>query len=752
MAKRPAIQNIEDSIAQTDGVGAVVPPTEGTTEVDTTPIYQVIGDTRIPTSKHAGSLWRSRYDTAMAKVRKSGAWDAWDETIRYYKNDQTGKRNRDDPNRTPAKSAIEITGGQFTNTENVVFANVSALVPSIYAKNPDVTVTSSKGDQDRYFAECLQKLIRTLMQKRTAPGVNLKPKMRLSVVRTTLTNIAWVECGYTKREDSSNVVMDEIKQLSDELANAKSRKEIQEIEGKLQALDEKVDLLSPSGPWTKALHPKDVIIDPDALLIDGSDSKWLMIADIFETSFLNAVYRKKDENGTYTSIYKPTHVLKADGSGKRDIAGHDEEINNFTLLQTSDYKYSDYGYADENTFNRACRTKVWKVWDRVTRRVMWFADNDWKWPIWVWDDPYGLDDFFPLAPLAFHTDPEDVYARGEASYYLDQQDEINRINNQVAKMRHRVSNQIIYNKRAVEKENELMALVAPTDENKLIGVTLPEGMKLKDMVDAPPIPAADYQALFDKRTLFEAVDRVSGVSSVLRGVEYRTNTTNKAIDSYESSTGQRLDEKIDAIEECIGRVGYMIGVMCLTNMTQVEVAELIGDEHAKNWPGPMNAREAQRAFSLTVVGGSSLKPTSKVRKEQAKELGGILGQMGANNPAIILVLLRVLRRAFSDEMVIENSDWDMIIQMLQQQIMPQEAPTPEGGRPPQPGGGGAPAPAPNGQAGAPSDAEMIIAKVDELFAKMPPNIRKAVGAEIAQGLPLKEIIAKLQQTAQQRAQ
>ena len=41
-------------------------------------------------------------------------------------------------------------------------------------------------------------------------------------------------------------------------------------------------------------------------------------------------------------------------------------------------------------YDKACYTKVWYVWDKVTRRLEMYADNDWKWPIWVWDDPYQL--------------------------------------------------------------------------------------------------------------------------------------------------------------------------------------------------------------------------------------------------------------------------------------------------------------------------------------------------------------------------
>lgn len=733
MAKQPK-SDIEKQIDETDGDAVM---NEKTGDDEYQPVYKVYPDAKIPISKVVGKMWKSRRDQVDAKNKDDGTYDAWDETISYYKNDQTGKKNRDDPDLPSVGSATSITGGRFAQTENLVFANVSALVPSIYAKNPDVSVHSPRGDADRPFTTCAQKLIRTLMQKRTAPGINLKPKARRGIVMTVLTNASFIEVGYTRREQSSEQAMQDLERIAKELQNAKDTKEIEKLEGQLSAIDEKIDLLQPSGPWTKVLHPKDVLIDPDAQLPDASDAKWIMIKDVYDTSFLNAVYRRENSEGQLESIYAPTHVIKQ-SSGKPNIAGHDEDITNFTILKGDDgNNHADYGYDNEHTFKRAQRTYVWKVWDRITRRVYMYHDQDWTWPIWVWDDPFGFDDFFPIAPLSFHTDPEAMYARGEVSYYLDQQDEINAINSQTSRMRHRVSNTLVYNKRVVEHEKDLINLVKPTDDNDLVGVSLPEGMKLADVVMAPPVPAVDYPQLFDKKGQYDAIDRVSGVPSVVQGVEYKTNTTNRAIESYESSSSMRLDEKIDAIEEQIGRVGYMVLTLCLQHMSKEEVALLIGPENANAWPGPMNAKDAQRAFSMTITGGSSLKPTSKVRKEQAKETAQILGQFGADNPAIVLVVLRMFARAFSDELILEPGDWQMITQSIEQQLAP---PPPEA--PPQQAGAGAP-PAAN-QAG--MDPRAIVQQVGEMFAKMPDDIRQNVGRDIAQGVPLEEILQKLQNT------
>lgn len=741
MAKAPRT-NIDATIDETDGVNAAIPPAgEDAVEEVSAPSYRVYEDARIPVSKQVGRIWKSRHDTGRAKMKANGSIEAWDEAIRYYKNDQTGKKDRNNPDSPSDTSASrDIAGGLRTNTENVVFSNVSALVPSIYAKNPDVSIHSPKGDDDLAFTTCAQKLIRTLMQKRTAPGINLKPKMRRNVVITTLTNIGWIEVGYTRREVSSDATLAEIDKIAVRLQNAKDKGEIVAIEGELQAMEDKIDLLQPSGPWAVFRNPKDVIVDPDASLIDGTDAKWSMVRDVFETSFINAVYRKKDpDTGKWQSLYKPTHVLKASPDASTNMAGHDEEITNFQLIKDND-DWKQFGFDNEDAYRRAGRTFVWKVWDRITRRVYLFAENDWAWPIWVWDDPYGLDDFFPLSPLAFHTDPEELYARGEASYYLDQQDEINDINSQVSRMRRRVADTLVYDKNKIKDIEDVRKLIRPTHNgDNVVGVNVPEGMKIADMLSAPPVPAVEYAQLFDKKSLFDAIDRVSGVPSVVKGVEFRTNTTNKAIDSYESTSAQRLDEKIDAIEECIGRIGYMILVMCLQFMSKAEVIALIGEKEGAAWPGPMSAKEAQTRFTLTVTGGSSLKPTSKVRKEQAKEAAQIMGQFGANNPAILLVVLKMFARAYSDEIVMEKSDWDLILQSVQGQI--QQSQQPPAGAAPPPGGEAANA---NAEQPPQVDPKQIIKMVSEMFRKMPDKIRQGVGQEIAQGEPLEKILQKLQ--------
>ena len=124
-------------------------------------------------------------------------------------------------------------------------------------------------------------------------------------------------------------------------------------------------------------------------------------------------------------------------------------------------------------------TKVVYVWDKVTRRVELYNCNDWCYPLWVWDDPYSLDQFFTVVPMEFHTDPITMYAKGEVTYYLDQQDDINVINNEWAKVRKFAAGKVVYDKNSLKDGYTIREPDSRHDWTQTQSVsTLPEGKKI----------------------------------------------------------------------------------------------------------------------------------------------------------------------------------------------------------------------------------------------------------------------------------
>lgn len=690
-----------------------------------TPSYRVVGSTKIPVSKAMGKVWCSRRDQALAKRKNKGLDDAWDEALRYYNNDQMGHRKGSNTKASGNRGASRRLNDMWSETENIVFANTNALVPALYAKNPRGEFTATD-EADDDLATVVEELVNAIGEKKTTPGVNLKPKAKRAVVMCTLTNSAYIEIGYTFKGQSNEQALSDLLELSEQLAKAKKPQDIEEIEGKLQSLENKIDILQPEGPWVKYRKPSCVVRDPDA--DELVDSNWIMVSDYVSTSFIQAQFGEKDEQGKWKSVYQPTHVLNV---GKTDQQGVDDPENNFSLV--SDDESAMNGYDNEESFHKAQRTKVWYVWDKTTRRVYMFNDKDWTWPIWVWDDPYKLDRFFPIYDLSFYTAPEGGEAKGEVTYYLDQQDAINEINDEMRRARQWARRNIMYNKNLIKKEDVDAYLAG--DKDHAVGVDLPEDGDFGKAVFSQPPPSVQFMQLFDIAPKLQAIDRISSIQDFMRGAQFKTNTTNQAIQKYESTAQTRMDEKIDAVEDMLGDVYWGLAQLCLQFMQAPVVAALIGDERTKIWKN-MTPEEIAGSFNVRVVGGSSIKPTSQQKKREALEVGQILGQFASASPAVVMILMKVFERAF-DEVAMTDEEWKFLMMSIEQQL--QRGNNAPGAGPE--GGGSVPA-----QQG--GDPNAVIEQIAQVVDQLPPQAKEALGRALARGVPVKEALAKVAQLSQ----
>lgn len=680
------------------------------------PSYKMSGDSKIPVSKHRGKMWSSRRECSIKAYEN--VRHAWKQAFDYYRNDQMNHRSDTSGGESRGNTPVNTRNKNkaFCEVENLVYANVTTLLPITYAKNPEVEVTS-KSDQLKDIGEVLEGLLNQISSKRSSPGINLKPKARRCILNAELTNHGWLKIGWNLKEHASEMAMQELQKLSEELMEAKSEKEIKAAEQKISALEAKVDFLSPTGATAKVISPFNIHLDPTGSEMDLSDRNWLVEDDMLPTDYLNAVFGKEKDNGEDTkkefdSIYKPTHVLPA-GNDKSNNSTQDM-VDNFQLLSSKDDETSDhnsYGYGTLEAFKKGCFTEVSWVWDKVTRRVELYARNNWEWPIWVWDDPLQLQEFYPYYCLSFYNDPDGAPTKGEVTYYLDQQDAINEINSEESTARWRVMNNVFFRKGAMNNPEDLEKALSNPDNMK-------HGLDISDSVNDlnqvfldMPMPFAKYPQLFDnaKQNKYQAINRISSMNDVMSGMQFKTNTTNKAIDSYQQSSSIRIDEKIDLIEDFLGAVYWGLTQICLLNMDR-NMVEKITSKPAEAWPEMITPNEL--AFlSLRLVGGSTVKPTSRAKKEEAVSLAQALGQFANAAPMAVVFMMEVLEKAF-DEIVMSDEKWDQLVQSVQQSQM-------------NTGGTG------QGPAGAAEGG----ATGGGAEQPLPPEVEAAIQQAVAQGIP-----------------
>lgn len=623
--------------------------------MSTEPAFRVLTEQRILVSKFNGQLWKSRRDEAVKFRQKTGLTEAWKQANDYYHNDQLN--HRADSDGSGLSTIADKIDSSFVDTENLVFANVSAAVPALYAKNPDCTVTT-EDDSLKAIANLGDKLADQLLRRRNSPGVNAKPKIRRAVTSAFLHNLGWVEVGWVNKDEGVEQARVDLDTISKKLSNPKTNKnELRELEGQLLALERRINVLSPSGPFVKYHKVDRIYRDPLSVEEDLSDANWIMVQEDWLTSVLNAMYYKKE--GTQNkSIFQPTHTVSDNEEGS------DEDVNNFNLFASTEDegedKYENYLRSTTDKYV----TKVWRVWDKATRRVYLYHDKDWSWPIWVYDDPYQFEDFFPYVPLSFYTSPRGGESKGEVSYYLDQQDTINFINSITNKARLWAATKIVYNSDKITDGDFKRMMYSNAFEG--MGVKIPDGMTLKDVFASLDLPILSNPQLLDKSGLYATIDRIGSVSDILRGQQFKTNTTNEAIAQYSQVNQTRFDSPIDAIEDFIGIICQKLLQLSFMYMDKTQVSALIGPQLATTWRNL--SLEEFRSLSIEVTGGSTQKPTSQTKKQLALEVGQVLGQFASANPLVVIVMLRVLSEAFN-EVSVTDQEWQMLIATTQQALM-----------------------------------------------------------------------------------
>ena len=721
MAEHPDIPDSVDATIN-ESLGDAAPKKRGRKRKE--PSYRVVGDSKIPVAKATGMVWKSRL--SQGRKHTENVAESWAEAIRYFDNDQLGHRVARE------NASGNVIGNQrlnqsITQTENVVFANVTTMVPALYARNPEAEFTSNI-ESKKDLATTLERLVNVLGGQKSAPGINLKPKAKRCVVTCLLTNRAWIKIGWITRNESSEKALEDLSVLAKALEKAKDVKKIIEIEGKLQALEESIDILQPSGPFAKVRAPTDVIIDPNAKEVDLSDAKWLIERDMLPTEFILAKYaEKKGKSEEYMSIYAATHVMKVLIDGD-DPDVNPSSIDNFSLFDDKDATAKSFGFNDDIAFAKAKMTEVFFVWDKVTRRVLMFNGKDWTWPIWVWDDPLQLDSFYPYYPLTFFESPKGPLTKGEVSFYLDQQDAINEIADEKRRARRWARRNIVFNQNILSQDDA--SAILNGDDGTARPLNIPIDTDITKAIFSIPVPSLQFEKVFDKEDEYRAIDRISSVGTVLRGEQFKTNTNKAAVAANSQAANMRVDEKADQIEDWIGQIYWGVAQLCLMNMSKEEVTKLIGEEGAATWENL--SKDEISSLSHQVLGGSTKKPTSAAKKEEALEFGQVLGQFVNAAPGPVLkMMLKVMERAF-DEVTMREEDWQELTAAIEQQ---------QGGEQP-PGEG-----QPDGQNDV---ATASPEQLKQVLAQLPPEAKQQVMSAIKSGVPPQKALQSVMQQLQQQ--
>jgi hypothetical protein len=688
------------------------------------PVYRVYEGSRIAISSSVGKLWQRRINAAVKAYEQVAI--IWDEVFKYYNNNQ-GK-------------PIDSSRGMFKRgdvTENVVFSNLNIMLPAVYSKNPDITCSSSDSSEQN-FCKALEKLINTLFRTK----LRAKPRIKKCVGIGLLTNFGILKLDYTRKDDSREVAVQEMARITQALSTAKTQEEVSMLYGELEALEMNMEVMKPSGPSLSNVLPHNLIIDPYAEMQDGTDAEWQAERVFLPTAMLTQRFTKPDpestsdkgdlDPGSRVLVYKPTHKAAFDtAQGQRDDGlGFVQQAMDAGVQ--SIHHTDDERTAYMNMFSTEC----YLIWDKATRRIMLFHRDDWSWPLWVWDDPLNISRFFPYFIVGYTMSTGGTVAVGETAYYLDQQDEINVINRKLRRMRTSVFDYFFYNADKTDSDqiekmlNGMRGENIGSDSKHVLGIKAGEG-KISDIFESLYPRMDQYKELFNKQDLFDSVNRISNTSDALRGVQFKTNTNEDAVNTYQESMKLSVGAKVDVVEDAVADIAVSLAELCVQYMTVDDVVGLIGPTLGQNYR-QMTVDQLNSTYNLEIVAGSMEKPNSVFKKKEAVQIAQAVGQFAQAAPgATLKVMLKVLEQAFT-EVVIQPEDWAAIDAEIQaktgQGVGSSTGTQPGGNQPAEQPPGGAPAGSP--AAPTPSQTQGPGAvpgqNIEQLLASIPPDVKAQV--------------------------
>lgn len=588
----------------------------------------------IPVPASLGSTIAKRFED-IQKLYEDYHKD-WTAAIKEYH--FTGSVKYEDENHSPA--------------QNFVRTIVQSLLDLTYMQNPTAEFSTISEDQKQQeFASMMSTVITTLVNKRTAGGLNVRPYILLQMALAHLTNFGVLKLTYTKREVSQELVLDLYNKTKLKLKEIKDDAEAAPYYELLSTLYDRLNQTTPFGLGLKSVWPLHFFVDSECKLLDLTDAKWTMELDFIDTAFLQSEYMFLDEENKWRFKYDATKLF-------------DSKKTEATSIEDAQAKLVDAIMPEEAAEQRRIRLKnktpcVW-VQDKTTRQTYLYILDRWDSPVWVYEDEMELSRFFHYFILSFSAGTGSVVKNSESSYYIPFQNAINDIEKTKQFVRKTAFKTFVFNSDAIDEAeiNKIFKAILER-KNEFKGV----GLKLKDReLDLEKIfkpflmPQGQIAELFDTSSLTQAVDKTSRLAEAFRGQEFKTNTTNDAIAQYQNVAGTRLNTLVDAVEEVAAQLFWAIAEVIVSKYDQAAISELVGEKLAMQFH-PMPVKEFNKTIAMSVEAGSSEKENSTGKKKEAIQIIQMLGQFGKAAPQSVLsVIFRMLRSVFSRKLV---SDGDI---------------------------------------------------------------------------------------------
>jgi hypothetical protein len=363
-------------------------------------------------------------------------------------------------------------------------------------------------------------------------------------------------------------------------------------------------------------YPESTAVIPDKMtksLVGFVGARHLTIRYFFTLAQVQEMFPDADiEEGGFTP-----HDL--------DAAKADEKENADKIIETG----GQASAMSETTDKKSGLVCVYKHYDKASGLVYFVADGHKHFLRPPAAPDVFVEDFWPVYALTFNAveSEKDLFPLSDVALLLPMQNEYNRARQGKREHRQAARPRWAYSKGGLNEED--IAKLSTANPFDVVGLNLPPGQSLADILQPIPVPGVDPN-LYETGQLFTDVQFVVGSSEAQFGGLAKATATESAIAAGATKTSD--EASVDDLDAFLTMIARASGQILLKEMSEEKVREIVGVGAV--WP-QMTMPEIMAELYLEVEAGSSGRPNQAVEVANWQRLLPMAMQMPGINPTWI---------------------------------------------------------------------------------------------------------------------
>ena len=486
---------------------------------------------------------------------------------------------------------------------HVIQSAIAALIPALYAKNPEIEIRPTAIAMQSQQAQVWQQRAATaeaLIQQEFIEKANLKRRAKKWLRSCMTTGQGWLMVSW---QDDFKRDPIQVNRLNDAQDNVARVREIDRQLRKNEGIEEQLreELHYQSKHVSAALNGERELYIHQGFVIDTLQAEDVLILDDAVT-----------EIGDYlqaNAIARVVNMTREDYKTKfnREVPETATNYRECSPLQ------SHFEKQDSDS------VRVYEVWDKSNGYVFTFVDGAKEWARDPWVPQPSAERFYPFFEIDFNPVDGEFFPMSDVELLADLQKEYHVIRTQQHNARIRNKPKYVVNKQGQLDSNSADKMITflnvGGDEADYIAIDAPLDQAVGQYMQQMQ-PIQYNQALWDPSQNARDIEMLTRSGDASRGFVNKAKTATEAeIMSMGMQSG--VAERQDIIEETMAEMATYALQIIMQIYTPEMVANALGGEHS--WQ-QVNIDVAFQNLNLDIKAGSMSKPNKFQEREQWMQL------------------------------------------------------------------------------------------------------------------------------------